>query len=262
MEWVRGRVQEAIDKGQAPSQKGAAPVAATAPAQQPAAAQAPVPAPVAPAVPSVSAQPTLQDLVKDHSKVNWSYNQAEEQHAKYIKGEVKYADLFDRVKAWFSLKTPKSELKQDGDKHSILVNQQTSYKQADLGDFYVGAKIAGKWYYARKPNNDFLVELTKQEYDTLKVAKNRVGQVIFYKIEEKDGKSRVRIFASLNYEKAKPILSKKEKIPELPPRPTAKIPFQPEHVTELPKPSEVKPSTYKGKIPFAPEHLTVPDHLR
>ena len=193
---------------EAPSQKGAAPTLGQPPAV---AAQAPQPATAVPPAAKPAFSPTLAQIaqpstsvatkVADHSAYNKVSNQREEHHEKFMKGEVKYADLNDRVKAWFSLRHSKSELKQDGDKYGILVNQPSSYKQADLGDFYVGGKVAGKWHYGQRPNKDFLVGLTKQQYDALKDAKNRVGQVVFYKVEEKDGKPIVRIYASLNYEK-------------------------------------------------------------
>ena len=259
LEFVRGKVKEALEKGQAPAQKGVAPAQGPAPvAPVVPVTQAPGPAPspatpVVQATPPVSPQPTLQDLVKDHSKVKWSYNQAEEQHAKYIKGEVKYADLFDRIKAWFSLKTPKSQLKQDGEKYGIEINQLTSYKQADLSDFYVGVKVAGKWHYAQRPNADFLVGLTKQEHDALKGATNRVGQVIFYKIEEKDGKPLVKIFASLNYEK-KP----KKPVDELPPR-ADKVEAPPApKAAEVPTPKVVSPAVTEdvGGVPYETKHRT------
>ena len=171
----------------------------------------PAPAAQAPAAPAPAVQsPATEEKQKpkyespavqeaDVKGYKWQFNQATEDHKKFIEGKVTYANLSDRVKSWFSLKDPTTKLKQDGDKYGMEFTPKTAYKGKDLGDFRFAVKVGGEWHYGLKPNDVNIIDLTRQVYGALKGAKRPVAQVIFYKIEGE----KIAIHASLNNERRK-----------------------------------------------------------
>ncbi len=226
-----------------------------------------------------AAAPTPAVVQKDEDK-RWVYNQATEEHKLFIEGKIAYARLTDRVKAWFSLKHPKAELKQEGDKYSIAVTPITTYKRPDLGEFRFAVKVSGQWHFGLNPNEVAMVKLGKEQYGVLSSAQKPVGQLIMYNREG----DILRIFASLNYERVPKVIPPAPRVEvaptplpkvELPPRvvepelpkPTYKLPLEPEDITEprqkvpLP-PLRLEPSRPLTKVPLVPEAITEPKTLQ
>lgn len=143
------------------------------------------------------------DYAQQQPAYRWQYNQSTEEHDKFLKGEVKYAGLTDRVKAWFSLKRPQAELKQDGNNYQVNVNPVTTYRANDLADFKFGVKVGGKWLYGLAPNTNSAIQVPEDVYKTLQAQKNPVSQVVFYKLDTSDpNKPVITIHSSLNYDRS------------------------------------------------------------
>lgn len=203
---------------QAPAQEAPAVPQPVAPSVQPAAQKAPE-APPAPPEPSKAlpaqaptapqaATPTpaqVEQQKPDYSKMPWKFNQGGDNHARFRRGELKYPDLSDSVKAWFSLQAPRAELVQEGGNYRMNVTLRDTYKGEDLQEFRFGVKFsAGGWHFGLKPNEAASINLTEQVYNALRGKGKQVAQVIMYKV---DGGA-IQIHSSLNNERKPAVASK------------------------------------------------------
>ena len=186
-----------------------------------------------------------QAETKQPKKVNyrWIFNQETDEHRQFRAGKIRYSDLSEDGKKWFSLQP----------------SHVTSYKGKDLKSILLGVKVDGKWILGLNP--------TKSPD-----SKDKVQQVILYE----PGENKLYIRSSVNYER-KPSRIAKAEAPKAPKQQTLEakveakaedaggIPFKQEHLTvpgarDTEGVSAVQPnqeSDNEGGIPFKPEHLTV-----
>ena len=171
------KIQDRIAQAQAPAQ--------------------PAPPTAAPPVPSPAPTPAITTPATSASqKYTFNFNQHTDEHEKYRKGEIKYANLSDRVNAWYSLKNPEAELKEESGKYFVQAKPKTEYKRRDLGEFNFGVKVGGEWYFGLKPNELSNVPVSKNVYDKLKSTKRPIiEEEILYKL---DG-NKLMIYSSYDF---------------------------------------------------------------
>ena len=193
----------------------------------------------------------------DHSTYKWIFKQ---------KGE--------NPETWFSLQPYKIELKEEGTKYFVGVTLKTSYSKDKL---FGSIKIGDKWHYGLTFDRQMLIPATKEQYESLRTGKFKPQQKMY---QADDVAKILNIYASVNPgKKAANVVKPQEmaekphvqevEVPRIAEKPTTKIPFEPEHLTQTLTEkvsgevmSTEKSSSYKGKIPFEPEHLTIQDSLR
>lgn len=200
------------------------------------------------------------------------FNQPTEEHKRFLKGEIKYADLSDSVKAWFSLRHPQVEFKQEGNNYFVNVKPITTYKTQDLGEFKFGVKVGDKFYCGLKPNQVANIRADKSTYDALSGAHRPVAQVIMYRDLAKDGKKVRQVYASLNYEKKPVSVTKVEPVAPAEPKEEPKVeapkapveaPVAAPQPAEIQKPEVVTKAPEKENLeqylePIDPKHLILP----
>lgn len=205
-----------------------------------------------PPQPTAQVSPQVSPLEQKVEKI--SFNQPTEEHEKFLKGEISYKDLSDSVKAWFSLRHPQVEFKQEGNNYVIDVKPVTTYKAQDLGEFKFAVKVGDKLYFGLKPNEVTNIRADKGLYDALSKVERPVSQVMMYKDKVVDGKGVRQVYASLNYEKKPAVAEVAPVAPEEKPAVPAEAPKAP---VEAPKAAEApKPEvTPKAEVAPAPENL-------